>query len=42
MSEFRIDDYITGIGAFLIIFLVAQLALYLGRHTHVENQQHKD
>ncbi|HXZ53685.1 MAG TPA: hypothetical protein VEH51_16960 [Burkholderiales bacterium] len=42
MSEFRIDDYIAGAGALLIMFLVAQIALYLGRHAHIENQQHKD
>jgi hypothetical protein len=42
MSEFRIDDYIVGVGAFLLIFGMLQVALWLGRHAHVRDQEHKD
>ena len=43
MSEYRIDDYLTGAGGFLLMFLVSQLALWLGRNAHVRHdEEHKD
>jgi hypothetical protein len=42
MSHFRIDDYVAGIAALLLIFAVVQVALYAGRHARVRDPEHKD
>ncbi len=41
MSHFRIDDYIAGVAALLLIFGVVQVALYAGRHRG-DPPAHKD
>jgi hypothetical protein len=41
MSHFRIDDYVAGIAALLLIFAVVQVALYAGRHAGARDRKNE-